>query len=162
MNEGFGKDFCRKGNSVKRSEPFSEPLKTDKLPFSSSRKAAPISRASDSRDGKRHMNTNHLALRTLRPLTAFQKCPEPQICQKFVPTIVFGGSNQGGPNLSKICRKIGKFVHKFLTNLGPPDWNPQKQSPGQIFDKFGVSGHFWNAVRGWRVRKPCSGEVLVS
>ena len=25
MNEGFGKDFYRKGNSVKRSGPFSEP-----------------------------------------------------------------------------------------------------------------------------------------
>ena len=25
MNQGFGKDFYRKGNSVKRSGPFSEP-----------------------------------------------------------------------------------------------------------------------------------------
>ena len=25
MNEGFGKDFYRKGNSVKRFGPFSEP-----------------------------------------------------------------------------------------------------------------------------------------
>ena len=25
VNEGSGKDFSRKGNSVKRSEPFSEP-----------------------------------------------------------------------------------------------------------------------------------------
>ena len=25
VNEGFGKDFYRKGNSVKRSRPFSEP-----------------------------------------------------------------------------------------------------------------------------------------
>ena len=25
MNEGFGKDFYKKGNSVKRSRPFSEP-----------------------------------------------------------------------------------------------------------------------------------------
>ena len=25
VNEGFGKDFYRKGNSVKRSGPFSEP-----------------------------------------------------------------------------------------------------------------------------------------
>ena len=32
-----------------------------------------------------------------------QKCPEPKICPKVVPTIVFRGSNQGGPNLSKIC-----------------------------------------------------------
>ena len=29
MNEGFGKDFYRKGNSVKRFEPFSERLESD-------------------------------------------------------------------------------------------------------------------------------------
>ena len=89
---------------------------------------------------------------------SIQRCPEPQICQKLVPTIVFWGSNQGGPNLSKICRNfenlsgnchcskfrliLDKFGigtpkndrrDKFLTNLG-----------------FGAS---LNAVRGRRVRK---------
>ena len=29
VNEGFGKDFYRKGNSVKRSGPFSEPLDSE-------------------------------------------------------------------------------------------------------------------------------------
>ena len=29
MNEGLGKDFYRKGNSVKRSGPFSEPLDSE-------------------------------------------------------------------------------------------------------------------------------------
>ena len=29
MNEGFGKDFYRKGNSVKRSGKFSEPPDSD-------------------------------------------------------------------------------------------------------------------------------------
>ena len=29
MNEGFGKDFYRKGNSVKSSGPFSEPLDSE-------------------------------------------------------------------------------------------------------------------------------------
>ena len=29
---------------------------------------------------------------------------------------------------------------KFLTKSSPPDWNPQKQSPGQILDKIGVRG----------------------
>ena len=29
MNEGFGKDFYRKGNSVKRSGPFSELLDSE-------------------------------------------------------------------------------------------------------------------------------------
>ena len=37
---------------------------------------------------------------------SIRKCPEPQICPKFVPTIVFRGSNQGNPNLSKICRNL--------------------------------------------------------
>ena len=30
MNEGFGKDFYRNGNSVKRSGPFSEPPDSEK------------------------------------------------------------------------------------------------------------------------------------
>ena len=45
MNEGFGKDFYMKGNSVKRFGPVSEPLtlKTQKLLSSSpSRKSALI------------------------------------------------------------------------------------------------------------------------
>ena len=29
VNEGFGKDFYRKGNSVNRSGPFSEPLESE-------------------------------------------------------------------------------------------------------------------------------------
>ena len=29
MNEGFGKDFYRKGNSVKRFGPFTEPLDSE-------------------------------------------------------------------------------------------------------------------------------------
>ena len=81
---------------------------------------------------------------------SIQKCPEPQICQKSVPTIAFLGSNQGGPKLSKIvenlkiCPEIFVFqmFDEFLTNLGPPDWNLEKQSSGQIFDKFGVRGIF--------------------
>ena len=85
---------------------------------------------------------------------SIQKRPEPQICPKFVPTIVFRGSNQGDQNLSKICRKfvenlkicleivVFQIFDKFLTNFGPPDWNPEKQSLGQILDKFGIRGVF--------------------
>ena len=36
---------------------------------------------------------------------SIQKCPEPQICSKFVPAIVFGGSRQG----AEICQKLVKF-----------------------------------------------------
>ena len=78
---------------------------------------------------------------------SIQKRPEPQICPKFVPVIVFGGSNQGDWNLAKICQNLknGNFrtnFGNFLTNFSPPDWNRQKQSPGQIWDKFGVRGFF--------------------
>ena len=53
---------------------------------------------------------------------SIQKRSEPQICPKFVPTIVFRGSNQGNPNLSKICRKFDKRqisgqIFKFSTNF---------------------------------------------
>ena len=101
-------------------------------------------------------NSLTIRLRTLWPLTAFKKCPEPQIFQKFVPTIVFFGVPIRG---TQICQKVAEnskmcleivffffflflFFDKFLTNLGPPDWNPEKQSSGQIFDKFGVLGIF--------------------
>ena len=44
MNEGFGKDFYRKGNSVKRSGPFAEPPDSENceklLSSSPSRKSA--------------------------------------------------------------------------------------------------------------------------
>ena len=34
----------------------------------------------------------------------------------------------------------GRNVDTFSTHLGPPDWNPKKQSLGNIFDKFGAGG----------------------
>ena len=103
------------------------------------------------------------------PPYSFQKRPEPQICPKFVPAIVFGGSSQGDWNLSKICQNLSENYRffsnfdKFLTNSSPPDWNPPKQSPGQILDKFGVRGAFLKAVRGKRVRNsmvPTVGKLL--
>ena len=44
------------------------------------------------------------------PLASYsvQKRPEPQICQKSVPAIVFGGSSQGDWNLSKVGSKYEK------------------------------------------------------
>ena len=48
MNEGFGKDFYRKGNSVKRSGPFSEPPDSEikkLLSKSTSQKSAPRKRS---------------------------------------------------------------------------------------------------------------------
>ena len=59
---------------------------------------------------------------------------------------------------SKICRKFVRncrFANfrQILTNFRPLDWNPQKQSLGQILDKFGVRGVF-KCCKGKRVRKP--------
>ena len=54
----------------------------------------------------------------------------------------------------KKIRTNFSIFNKFLTSLGPPDWEPpKKQSLGQTLDKFGVRGHFWRAVRGRTVRK---------
>ena len=85
---------------------------------------------------------------------SIHKCPEPQMCPKFVKTIVFRDSNQGDPKFVKSCRKLPKicpetavffffsFFDQVLASFGPPAWNPEKQSSGQILDKFGVRGIF--------------------
>ena len=68
----------------------------------------------------------------------------------FVPTIVLWDSKQGDPHLSRSCRSIEKrqfpdkssIFDEFLTKLGPPDGNPEKQLSGQILEKFEVWGFF--------------------
>ena len=97
---------------------------------------------------------------------SIQKCPERQICPKFGPTIVFRGSNQGGPNLSKICRKIEicpeivvfQFFDKFLTNLPPPP--PPIGTP-----KNNRRGKFWTNLgfpEGPRIEKIQSREAILT
>ena len=84
------------------------------------------------------------------------------ICWKFVPAIVLGGSSQGLKNLwkvVKICLKISgfwQFFHKFLR----PDWNPQKQSLGQILDNFGVRGVF-ECCKGKKVSQHLKGSKII-
>ena len=96
-----------------------------------------------------------------------QKRPEPQICPKFVPAIVFGGSGQGVQFLCQICPFCLKItVFQILTNfsqifLDPPVWNPQKQSPGQIWTNLGF-GAFLNAGRGRRFRDSTRGFLSLS
>ena len=89
-------------------------------------------------------------MRTLFPLTAFKNAPNPKFVKNLSRRLFFGVPIRGTQicqkfveNL-KICPEIVVFqiFDKFLTNLGPPDWNPEKQSSGQIFDKFGVRGIF--------------------
>ena len=84
-----------------------------------------------------------LGLRTLFPLTAFKNAPKPQFVQNFSQRL-FWGFQTGGLKFVKICPKITIFstFDQFLTNFSPHDWNPQKQSLGQILDKFGVRGVF--------------------
>ena len=81
------------------------------------------------------------------PPYSLQKRPEtPNFCPKFVPAIVLGVPVRGTEiwkNLEKFVRKLGFFKFlQILPNFSPPDWNPPKQSLGQILDKFAVSGVF--------------------
>ena len=50
------------------------------------------------------------------PFNSIQKRPEPQICPKFVPAIVFGGSVRGSKSCEEFV-KNGNF-RQILTNLG--------------------------------------------
>ena len=89
-------------------------------------------------------------LRTLFPLTAFKNAPNPKFVQNLSRRLFFGVPIRG----TQICQKFVENLRndnfrtnfqifdKFLTNLGPPDWNPEKQLSGQILDKFGVRGVF--------------------
>ena len=85
----------------------------------------------------------YLDLRTLRPLTAFKNTQNP----KFVQNLSWGLFLRVLVRGTEICQKFEKIsrtaiADKFLTNFSPSDWNPQKQSPRQILDKFGVLGFF--------------------
>ena len=89
-------------------------------------------------------------LRTLFPLTAFKNAPNPKFVQNLSRRLFFGVPIRGTQICQKFAEKlkndnfrtIFQFFDKFLTNLGRPDCNPEKQSLGQILDKFGVRGVF--------------------
>ena len=89
-------------------------------------------------------------LQNLFPLTAFKITPNPKFVQNFVPAIVLGGSSQGSIFVWKW--RFFKFW-QFFSNFWPPDWNPQKQSLGQILDKLGVRGVF-ECCKGKKVSQP--------
>ena len=59
---------------------------------------------------------------------------------------VLGKSKQeltnGGLSPEFLEKTEQSIFRQILTNLGPPDWNPKKQSSGEILDKFGVRGVF--------------------
>ena len=86
------------------------------------------------------------ALRTLFPLTAFKNARNPKFVRNLSQRLFLGVPVRGTEiwkNLSKFVRKLPFFkFRQIFPNFSPPDWNPQKQSLGQISDKFGVSGVF--------------------
>ena len=104
---------------------------------------------------------NHKSPKLVNPFSPYsiQKHPEPQICPKFVPAIVFRGSVPGNWNLSKICRNLSEIMvfqiltNACLTNFRPPDWNPKNDRWDKFWTNLGFSV-FLNAVRGKRMRNP--------
>ena len=84
------------------------------------------------------------------PLQHSKNAPNPKFVQNLSRRLSFWVPIRGTQICQKIFKKLknGNFrtnfqiFDKFLTNLGPPDWNPEKQSSGQILDKFGVRGVF--------------------
>ena len=54
--------------------------------------------------------------------------PEPQVCPKFVPTIVFGVPIRGTRICEKFVEKLKKFVEKLKNDNFPTNF--------QFFDKF--------------------------
>ena len=104
-----------------------------------------------------------MGLRTLFPLTAFKNARNP----KFFPAIVLGVPVRGTEiwkNLSENL-KNGNFQTNFETNFSsnfsPPDWNPPKQSLGQVLDKFGASGVF-EGCKGEKGSQPLWGVFLIA
>ena len=87
-----------------------------------------------------------LDLRTLFPLTAFKNARNPKFVRNLSQRLFLGVPVRGTEiwkNLSKFVRKLPFFKFwQIFPNFSPPDWNPQKQSLGQISDKFGFSGVF--------------------
>ena len=90
------------------------------------------------------------------PPYSLQKRPKPQICPKFVPAIVLGGSSQGGLRFGKICQylKNGNFrsnFDKFFQISVPLTGTPQNNRWDKSWTNLGFRV-FLKAVRGKRVR----------
>ena len=110
-----------------------------------------------------------MVLRTFFPLTAFKNARNPKFVQKskICPSDCFGGVPVRGTeiwkNLSKFVRKLPflKFGQIF-PNFSSPDWNPPKQSLGQILHKCGVKRVRKNGAFAWRALDAMSYNVLES
>ena len=88
-----------------------------------------------------HLPLSPLSLANVLTPFSIPKCPETQTFPTFVPTIAFQGSNRGDWKLSKNLSKeiiFGQVWTIFLTDSSPHNWSPEKQSSGQILEKFRV------------------------
>ena len=100
--------------------------------------------------------------RNLFPLTAFKNAPNPKFVQNLSQRLFLGGFQSGGQKFVKNCQNLSENYdfsnfNNFFTNFRPPDWNPQKQSLGQILDKFGARGVFESCMG----KKVSQSNVLV-
>ena len=86
-------------------------------------------------------------------LYSFQKRPEPQICPKFVPAIVFGVSSQGDWNVSKICKRL--FENYRLSNF---DTFFDKFQSGRLEHQKTIAGPNIGQIWGSGVFESCKGE----
>ena len=88
-----------------------------------------------------------LGLRYLFRLNSIKKRPEPQICPKFVPAIVFGGFQSGD---QKFENKLSKFevrnlqtnFDKFFQNFDPLTGTPKNNRWDKFWTNLGVRGVF--------------------
>ena len=88
---------------------------------------------------------------------SIQKRPEPQICPKFVPAIVFEGSSPGGLEFVKNCQNLknGNFrtnFDKVFDKFQSPRLEPSKTIGATNFGQIWGSRHF-ECCKGKRVRK---------
>ena len=102
---------------------------------------------------------SHSLLRLAKPFSPYsiQKHPEPQICPKLSQRL-FSWVPVRGSQIWKKCQSLSEIYSfsnfdTFFQIFEAPDWNPQKQTLGQILDKFGVRGVF-ECCKGKMFRKP--------
>ena len=79
---------------------------------------------------------------------SIQERPEPPICPTFVPAIVFGGSSQGGWNVSKIFQNLSAKLPFFkfwqiLDKFQSPRLEPPENNRSNKFWRIWGSGCFW-------------------
>ena len=91
------------------------------------------------------------------PPYSIQKRPEPQICPKFVPAIVFWGFQSGGQKFEINCQNLSENdgfsnFDKFFQIFDPLTGTPKNNRWDKFWTNLGF-GAFLNAVRGKRFRK---------